>query len=113
MVSQLARISDVAVFDLCLGVRERYDRELREMSKLLSRYVKFRKLGISFKDLIKHKSEIIREPWLDDSLTGSRPKTCSGDDKRSVAFVVPDAEIYLCVNYQQLMPACVRLGLES
>ena len=41
-----------------VGVCERYERELREIANFLNGYPKFKKLGISFKELRKHKQQI-------------------------------------------------------
>lgn len=41
-----------------IGISDRYERELREMSRILSNYPKFRQLGIPFADLRKMKNLI-------------------------------------------------------
>jgi len=41
-----------------VGIRERLDREIREITKLLQGHPKFRRLNMSFYDLKKHKRQI-------------------------------------------------------
>ena len=41
-----------------VGIRERQDREIREMTKLLQGHPKFRRMNMSLYDLKKHKRQI-------------------------------------------------------